>query len=294
MNQPVYGRFKKSIVAVLSIILSIFCFWSCSNPSSSQEPDPDLVTVSQVAVTPGTANVEKGTSKTFSAAVTGTNNPAQTVAWSLVGTHHAQTAIGPDGTLSVAAGETQLLLTVKATSTVDTTKSATAQIKVRRDGVYFTVYSETRDYRVYRGDHAYQYDQSVEAWEVLSGTDIVVAYKWGKIVTCESGYTVVDGGFAKGRLTTNIDDFAMDVSPIRAYSGSNDYYISGGDSYRKNPLEEDEWQVGYKSKITVTRRTGQITSCITGWTLIDSSAFGPTNGMTGEMNIDVAARTFNP
>ena len=91
----------------------------------------DIPTVTAVTVSPSTATVAKGGTKTFTAAVTGTNSPAQTVTWSIVETGKAAgTAIDTNGLLTVAAGEPLSTLTVKAASTVDTSKSGTATVTV--------------------------------------------------------------------------------------------------------------------------------------------------------------------
>ena len=87
-------------------------------------------TVTGVTVTPATISVVKGGTQTFTAAVTGENNPAQTVIWSVDTPHTNGTAITTAGILTVAAGETATTLTVRAVSTVDTTKSGTAAVTV--------------------------------------------------------------------------------------------------------------------------------------------------------------------
>jgi len=88
-----------------------------------------LPTVASVTVTPSTATIAKGGYQEFSATVAGTNNPAQTVIWSIVQTNkNAATIIDADGRLIVAANETLNSLTVKAMSTVDVTKSGEATV----------------------------------------------------------------------------------------------------------------------------------------------------------------------
>ena len=91
---------------------------------------PVTPTVDSVTVAPNTATVTKGTTQSFTATVTGTNNPAQDVTWTVEGANDAGTSI-TGGTLTVAAGETAATLTVKATSTVDTSKSGTATVTVQ-------------------------------------------------------------------------------------------------------------------------------------------------------------------
>lgn len=87
-------------------------------------------TVTSVAVSPSATGVQKGTTQQFTVTVQGANNPAQTVAWEIVGSHAAGTSINTSGLLTVAADETQATLTVKATSTVNTSKSGTATVTV--------------------------------------------------------------------------------------------------------------------------------------------------------------------
>ena len=95
----------------------------------STAPPPAPV-VTGVTVTPDTITVQKGNTQSFSAVVTGTNNPAQTVAWSVSGNTSTNTTIDTSGVLTVAADETVNTLTVTAVSTADNTKSGTAAVTV--------------------------------------------------------------------------------------------------------------------------------------------------------------------
>jgi len=88
-------------------------------------------TVTSVTVSPATANVNKGATRHFNVKVNGTGNPSQAVTWSIVEAgKHSGTTINSSGLLTVSASETLTNLTVKATSTVDTTKSGTATVTV--------------------------------------------------------------------------------------------------------------------------------------------------------------------
>jgi hypothetical protein len=88
-------------------------------------------TVTEVTVSPKTARVNKGGTRHFDATVKGTNNPSGDVTWSIVETgKNAGTTIDTTGKLTVAAGENLASFTVKATSTVDTTKSDTATVTI--------------------------------------------------------------------------------------------------------------------------------------------------------------------
>lgn len=82
-------------------------------------------TVSTVAVSPTTATG----SQTFTAVVSGTNNPAQTVTWSITsgpGTINASTGVFT----APAATSSQQVTIVRATSTVDNTKYGEATVTV--------------------------------------------------------------------------------------------------------------------------------------------------------------------
>jgi hypothetical protein len=94
----------------------------------------DIPTVSSVSVSPAAASVAKGTALRFSAEVSGSNDPAQTVTWSVEG-GVTGTGITGGGILLVAAGETAATLTVKAISTVDTAKSGTAAVTIIGEGL---------------------------------------------------------------------------------------------------------------------------------------------------------------
>lgn len=84
-----------------------------------------------MTVSPATATVQIGTTRQFTASVTGTNNPATTVTWSLTGNSHAGTTISSAGLLTVHAEEaTSSSLTVRATSTVNTGISGTATVTI--------------------------------------------------------------------------------------------------------------------------------------------------------------------
>ncbi|MCL2110922.1 MAG: hypothetical protein FWH32_01445 [Clostridiales bacterium] len=91
---------------------------------------PPAPTVTSVTVTPATAKVNSGSTKNFSASVKGTNHPSQKVTWTVTG-GGAGTSISSSGVLTVAKAEKEgVKLTVRATSTVDTTKRGTAEVTV--------------------------------------------------------------------------------------------------------------------------------------------------------------------
>lgn len=86
-----------------------------------------------VIVSPETATVEKGGTQKFTA---GGGGAAGGVTWTVTGTSTVAsgTKMATDGTLTVASSETNTSLTVKATSTKDTTKTGTATVTVETGG----------------------------------------------------------------------------------------------------------------------------------------------------------------
>jgi|GEM_PF-2536943 len=90
-----------------------------------------LTAVDAIIVNPPSANVARGGTQNFSATVLGAMNPPQTVTWTIdEAGRHAQTMINASGVLSVAADESLTMLTVRATSTFDTSVSGTATVTV--------------------------------------------------------------------------------------------------------------------------------------------------------------------
>ncbi|MCL2245011.1 MAG: Ig-like domain-containing protein [Treponema sp.] len=83
---------------------------------------PPAPVVSSVIVNPLNPSVVKGATQQFSAIVNGSNNPAQSVTWTVTG-GGAGTFISNSGVLTVAAAETATSLTIRAASTEDNTKS---------------------------------------------------------------------------------------------------------------------------------------------------------------------------
>jgi hypothetical protein len=76
--------------------------------------------------------VAPGSTRQFSATVTGTNSPSQTVTWTLVGANNTGTTIGTGGSLTVASGETAAIFKVRATSTADGSISGETTVSTKR------------------------------------------------------------------------------------------------------------------------------------------------------------------
>ncbi|MEQ2455772.1 discoidin domain-containing protein [Flavonifractor hominis] len=90
----------------------------------------DEPVVTGVTVSPATASVQVGTTRQFTAVVTGENEPDQAVTWSVEDAQSETTTISDDGLLTVAEDETAETLTVTATSVANEEISGTATVTV--------------------------------------------------------------------------------------------------------------------------------------------------------------------
>jgi formylglycine-generating enzyme required for sulfatase activity len=99
---------------------------SIVTPGNSDDP-----TVDSVAVSGGNSSMIRGESSSpFTAVVIGTNNPSQNVTWTIEDTPAGTTSISSDGILTIDEVETLTSITVKATSTEDSTQSGTFTVTV--------------------------------------------------------------------------------------------------------------------------------------------------------------------
>jgi len=131
---------RRSLLAIALITVIGFSFVACGSNGDPSSPGGNGAPTSQpggnpsvtnVTVTPGTAIISTGQTQQFNASVTGTNNPAQTVTWTVTG-GGSGTGISQSGLLTVAVNETAATLTVKAVSTVDMSKSGAAAVTVTK------------------------------------------------------------------------------------------------------------------------------------------------------------------
>jgi hypothetical protein len=93
------------------------------------------ITVTRVTVAPATRTMQRRTSHTFTANVTGTNLDTQTraVQWSISGHRHTGnngTRITAAGRLTIGANETASTITVRATSVINSQRFDTARVTV--------------------------------------------------------------------------------------------------------------------------------------------------------------------
>jgi endo-1,4-beta-xylanase len=127
-NIGVYMKNKVNLFGFIALSV-IITFLTIGCPE--EEPKEEGPTVTSVTITPPTASVTKGANRYFYAKVNGTKDPDQTVTWSIdEAGKKAGTTINASGLLTVASDEALTSLTVRATSTLDTSKSATITVTV--------------------------------------------------------------------------------------------------------------------------------------------------------------------
>jgi hypothetical protein len=116
--------------AVFLFAAAAFTLTGCKDLSGGD--DDDRPPIAGVSVSPATASVARGGTRQFTAAVSGTDSGTyKTVAWSIEPSGAAAgTAVNASGLLTVAANETLPTLIVRATSTVDPSKSGAATVTV--------------------------------------------------------------------------------------------------------------------------------------------------------------------
>ncbi len=105
------------VISSFSDNISLSATWEVISPS-----------VTSVSVTTSDQSVIKGNTASFSATVTGHNNPSQTVTWRVEGATSSGTFISNTGVLTVADDESAVELIVRATADADITKSGTSTI----------------------------------------------------------------------------------------------------------------------------------------------------------------------
>jgi hypothetical protein len=98
-----YMKNTKSLLGLTALLLVIgFMALVLTGCPDANGGDDTGITVS---VSPSTASVAKGGTQQFTATVTGTNSPAQTVTWSVSGGGTGTAISSAAGVLSVAASE---------------------------------------------------------------------------------------------------------------------------------------------------------------------------------------------
>lgn len=100
---------------------------SGTGTGTTTQPDP---TIHAIEITPEASTVAPGSVITFQVQVDVTGDLSSEVEWSIKGQASANTTITADGILKVADDETSKLITVKAASVLDSSKSGRATVAV--------------------------------------------------------------------------------------------------------------------------------------------------------------------
>ena len=100
------------------------------NTGEDLGPDPEITAIK---VQPEAVTVAPGSVIQFIAIKEGSDELADTVTWTITGQQSANTIITGDGVLTIGEDENSRIIKVKATSTVDTTKSGMATISVDKE-----------------------------------------------------------------------------------------------------------------------------------------------------------------
>ena len=199
-------------------------------------------TVTGVDVEPSARSIDQGSEFQFSATVLGSYTP-QGVNWSIDAAEaNGKTAAGSEitsgGLLHISETEPVGPLTIRATSTADTSKSGTAAITVRAGGSAPTVYDVTispaTDVAVRKG-RTIQFSVDVDA---TPDADDTVA--WSIVETAASGTGISETGLLTVALGETLSSLTIKATPNEAgFAGLADTV-----TVAVNPLAFDVWLVG--------------------------------------------------
>jgi hypothetical protein len=230
-------------------------------------------TVTGVTVTPDVIKVQKGTTQQFAATVTGTNDPAQTVNWSLPLGYSGSSTIDNTGLLKVAADETEATLTVTATSTVDTSKSGSAiatvtSIPSTPDNIPVSisdaVAKEIKD-KAYTGksvkpDSALTYKKAT----LKKGTDYTVSYKNNTKIG-KATVTITGKGKYTGTKTITFNIIPPKASVSKVVAGKNQLKVTWKKANAAQKITK--YEVRYKIKGAKKWQTKTASAKSTGLTI---------------------------
>jgi hypothetical protein len=113
------------IFVKIGMTVLIFAFMTCGDPEGGPTGSP----TSPVIISPGAPTIAQGETQDFTAVVTGSDDPDQTVTWTVEGAASEGTVFS-GATLTVAADESAATLTVRASSVADPTLSGTITVTV--------------------------------------------------------------------------------------------------------------------------------------------------------------------
>lgn len=111
------------------IFIAAIILLAAGFPCEASSPAPSAIHA--VAISPGSTEVTKNSTFTFTASVTGENDYSSEVVWSISGQTSQSTFIDSKGVLNVAADEGAASIMVKAVSRQDSAYSATALATIK-------------------------------------------------------------------------------------------------------------------------------------------------------------------
>jgi hypothetical protein len=205
---------KKLIFAAMAVFM-LFAMVGCGGGDDPEPTPTPKATVSSVTVTAAgnATSVAPGGTLQFSASVTGTNKPAQTVTWTIDPAVNGA-SISTAGLLTVGSGVAHnTSITVKATSTVDTTKSDTKTITVVVAGqpAVTAVVVEPLSVAVEKGQTR---QFTVEVTAVGGAAETVT---WSIVESGKSDDTTIVSNANGALLTVDVDE-PLDALTVRATS----------------------------------------------------------------------------
>lgn len=120
---------RRQIIDSIRIFIAAIIFLAAGFPCEASSPAPSAIHA--VAISPGSTEVTKNSTFTFTASVTGENDYSSEVVWSISGQTSQSTFIDSKGVLNVAADEGAASIMVKAVSRQDSAYSATALATIK-------------------------------------------------------------------------------------------------------------------------------------------------------------------
>jgi hypothetical protein len=192
----IMGKF--GLFGLAALVAAVFALGSCEQPGDSvTDTDLNKATVTGVTITPVSAEepltVARGGTIAFEATVDGENEPSQNVDWSVDGSDNENTFI-TDGVLNVAADESSEVLTVRATSTADSSQYDEVTVIVNSEIATVTTVTVTpATTTVARGE------------SVLFTVEVTGTYNPAATVTWTIAETTIAEGTAFSGNTLNVD-----------------------------------------------------------------------------------------
>ncbi|MDD3370125.1 MAG: InlB B-repeat-containing protein [Lachnospiraceae bacterium] len=225
--------------------------------------------VNAVKVNPGNAQVNAGGEISFSANVTGGNNPDLSVDWQVSGQKSGNTGISQDGVLTVGVDEQSANLQVTAVSREDSSVSGIAQVSVDKKDFTVSATSSPSEGGAVSGAGTYHQGDSVtlrasaqssfvfQGW--YSGNDCISTNSICQINDIEQNMAYV-AHFAKNTVNVSLSanhDAGGTVTGggVIAYDGSMTIQASANAGYYFNGWYENNNQIGSNAKMELDHVT---------------------------------------